>query len=90
MSEGVITDEAMKEMAEQLKQKYDEMMELTDKFKKQNTNIKKDIITLYAMFRIIDNLIEDDYDVDPSLKMVCELSRGMASTMIDYHIFNNN
>ena len=86
MEESVITDEAMKEMADQLKSKYDEIMEMTEKLKEENKHLKKDLMTLYSLFRIIDNLIEDDFDVDPSVKMICELSRSIASSMIDHHI----
>lgn len=89
MNEGVITDEAMKEMADQLKSKYDEIMYATEKLKEQNKDMKKDLMTLYSLFRIIDNLIEDEFDVDPTVKMICEFSRSIASSMIDSHIFNN-
>ncbi len=32
---------------------------------------------------------EDEFDVDPTVKMICEFSRSIASSMIDSHIFNN-
>ena len=85
--EGVLTDEAMKEMADQLKEKYDEMIESVDKLKEQNINIKKDLISLYGLLRIADNMLDECYDSSP-IKMIIELSRTVASMMIDHHIFN--
>lgn len=87
MNEGVITDEAMKEMAEQLKEKYDEIISGNKKLLEQNVNLKKDLITLYSLLRIIDNLIDDE-DVDTSIRVIVELGRGLASTMLDHYIFN--
>jgi len=89
MSEGVITDEAMKEMADQLKEKYDEIMEAKEKYKNSNQELKKDLMTLYGIFRLVDNLIDNEIEIDMALKITVELGRSIASSMLDHHIFND-
>ena len=87
MSEGVITDEAMKEMADQLKEKYDEITDSNKRLMIQSVCLKKDLITLYSIFRLLDNLT-GDLDMDPTMVTFIEIGRSIASTMLDIHIFN--
>jgi len=86
MSEGVITDEAMKEMADQLKEKYDEITDSNQKLMIESVCLKKDLMTLYSIFRLLDNLAEN-LDLDPTMISFIEIGRGIASTMLDIHIF---
>jgi len=89
MNEGVITDEAMKEMADQLKEKYDEIMMKNLKHEVQNKDLKKDLMSLYGLLRIIDNMTNDEYEIDPHLEGFISLARSMASAMIDEHFFSS-
>lgn len=89
MNEGVITDEAMKEMADQLKEKYDEIMDSNKRLMINEICLKKDLITLYSILRVLDNMTNEDLDIDPTFLSLLELGRGIASTMLDNHIFNN-
>ena len=85
--DGVLNDEAMKEIAEQLKEKYDEIIEGNRKLLEKNMSLKKDLITLYSMFRILDYIVTEDPDIDPFVVQIIELGRGIASTMLDHQIF---
>ncbi len=88
MSEGVITDEAMKEMADHLKERYDEITNSNKKLMIESICIKKDLITLYSILRILDNLTDtEDMDLDPTFLSFIELGRSIASSMLDTHIF---
>ncbi len=85
---GVLTDQAMKEMAEQLKSKYDDITSKLDKLKEQNIYLKKDLITLYSVLRIADNFLDYHHDDDETIKIILEIGRSIASSMLDQHIFN--
>ncbi len=87
MSEGIITDQAMKEMADQLKAKYDEITESNRKLALQSEYLKKDLITLYSILRILDTMTNEELDIDPSFLSLIEIGRGIASSMLDMHIF---
>jgi len=71
------------EMCEQLKKKYDELEYIKAKLTMQNTDLKKEILTAYGLSRILDNLINNCFDVDMEVVCLSESLRGHLSNVID-------
>jgi len=71
------------EMCDQLKKKYDEVEYIKAKLTMQNTDLKKEILTAYGLSRILDNLINNCFDVDMEVVCLSESLRGHLSNVID-------
>lgn len=71
------------EMCDQLKKKYDEVEYIKVKLTMQNTDLKKEILTAYGLSRVLDNLINNCFDVDMEVVCLSESLRGHLSNVID-------
>ena len=78
----VLNDQAMKEMADQLMEKFKDCEYLSNKLSRENVDLKKDIMTLYGLIRSLDTLI-DGMPIDPIVSNFVDVMRGIASEYID-------
>lgn len=78
----VLNDQAMKELADQLMEKFNDCEYLTKKLSRENLNLKKDIMTLYGLIRSLDTLI-DGMPIDPVVSNFVDVMRGIASEYIE-------
>ena len=85
----VLNDEAMKEMADQLLEKFKDCEYLTNKLSRENIEIKKDLITLYGLIRSIDTLVEG-IAIDDCINNLIEVARGIASQYVEQHCFEKD
>ncbi len=85
----VLNDEAMKEMADQLLEKFKDCEYLTNKLSRENIEIKKDLITLYGLIRTIDTLVEG-ISIDACINNLIEVARGIASQYVEEHCFEKD
>ena len=88
MSEQCLNDEALLEMAAQLKATYDEISLKLDKLTLENLDLKKDIVTAYGIARILDNLIDQCYEIPPEVSTLSDVLRAYLSNIMDANIFN--
>jgi len=88
MSEQVLNDEALIEMADQLKKTYDEITFKLDKLTLENLSLKKDITSAYGVARILDNLIDQCYEIPPEIGTLSDVLRAYLSNIMDANIFN--
>ena len=86
--EQVLNDEALIEMADQLKKTYDEITFKLDKLTLENLSLKKDITSAYGVARILDNLIDQCYDIPPEIGTLSDVLRAYLSNIMDTNIFN--
>ena len=88
MSEQCLNDEALIEMADQLKKTYDEITFKLDKLELENIDLKKHLISAYGMTRVMDNLIDECYEVPPEIITLSDVLRAYLSNVMDSTIFN--
>jgi len=86
--EGVLNDQAMKEMAEQLKETYDTMAFKVDKMEIENLEYRKHLISAYGFCRVLDMMANDSYDIQPEILILIETLRAYLSGVMDTTIFN--
>ena len=85
----VLNDQAMKEMADQLLEKFKDCEYLTHKLSRENLDIKKCLMTLYGLIRTIDTLM-DGLGIDPAISNLIEVSRGISSNYIEEYCFEKD
>jgi len=85
----VLNDEAMKEMADQLLEKFKDCENLTNKLSRENIELKKELITLYGLIRSIDTLVEG-ISIDACINNLIEVARGIASQYVEEHCFEKD
>lgn len=78
----VLNDQAMKEMADQLMEKFKDCEYLSNKLSRENLDLKKDLMTLYGLIRSLDTLI-DGMPIDPIVRNFVDVMRGIASEYIE-------
>jgi len=88
MTDGGLNDQAMKEMAEQLKETYDEITFKLEKMESENIDLKKHLISAYGMARVMDNLIDECYEIQPEISTLSDVLRAYLSSVMDNTIFN--
>jgi hypothetical protein len=69
------------ELANQLKESFDEKDKQVEILLSQNEEIKKDFISLYGMLRVLNYYADGNVD-EPILTLI-ESARGFASSIID-------
>ena len=69
------------ELANQLKESFDEKDKQVETLLKENEEIKKNFISLYGMLRVLNYYAEGNVD-EPVLTLI-ESARGYASSVID-------
>ena len=76
-----MTEQQYLELANQLKESFDEKDKQVETLLKENESIKKDFISLYGMLRVLNYYAEGMVD-EPILTLI-ESARGYASSVID-------
>jgi len=77
------------ELANQLKEKYDEIEQKLESIERREKDLIKDFITAYGVVRILDHLMEITpvgYDVE--VVTLVETLRGFLSTSMDKHVLS--
>ena len=84
-----ITEKAYLDLANESKEKFDEMNLEKIKLQEEITQLKKELITTYGMVRIIDNLYgEQDEDYrEPTIETLIDCLRSYLSDFFDNSIF---
>ena len=85
--DGVLTDSAMKEMADNLKETYDNMSFKLDKLELENIEYKKHLVSAYGFCRVLDIMATDSYDIQPEILTLIETLRAYLSEVVDATIF---
>jgi len=76
-------------LADQLKQKYDDITAKLDRIELMEIDMKKDLITAYGVVRMLDHLISTSHiPYDNEVITIVEVLRGLMSDTMDRHIFN--
>lgn len=76
-------------LADQLKQKYDDITAKLDRIELLELDMKKDLITAYGVVRMLDHLISTSHiPYDNEIITIVEVLRGLMSNAMDRHIFN--
>jgi len=76
-------------LADQLKQKYDDITAKLDRIELLELDMKKDLITAYGVVRMLDHLISTSHiPYDNEVITIVEVLRGLMSDTMDRHIFN--
>ena len=83
-----MTEQQYLEMANHLKQTYDKMEEKLLRSEIKIIDLKKDLITVYGLVRIIDNILDNLYEVPHEVVVLVECLRGNLSDSMDKNIFN--
>lgn len=76
------------DMAAHLKTLYEEMELKNEKLKLEKVELQKVLLGSYGMVRVIDNLLNNIYDVPTDLVVLIETLRSSLSDELDNHIFN--
>ncbi len=77
------------EMANQLKEKYDEITTKLERVELLELDMKKDFISCYGVVRVLDNLISSSpIPYDNEVVTIVEVLRGLLSNCMDRHIFH--
>lgn len=70
------------ELANQLKESFDEKDKQVDLLLKENEELKKNFISIYGMLRVIDYYSQGNID-DQVVITLIETARGYASSVLD-------
>ena len=83
-----MTEQQYLEMANHLKQTYDKMEEKLLRSEIKIIDLKKELMTAYGLVRIIDNILDNLYEVPHEVVVLIECLRGNLSDSMDKNIFN--
>lgn len=86
MSEENINSGQYLEMANQLKEKFDENEKMMNQIKKQNMDLKKDIMTAYSLIKIID---DQEYVDGADIGVMVTMLRSILSDSIENKVVNS-
>jgi hypothetical protein len=81
-SEENMTEGQYLELANQLKESFDEKDKQVDLLLKENEELKKNFISIYGMLRVIDYYSQGNID-DAVIITLIETARGYASSVLD-------
>ena len=77
------------DMANQLKEKFDEIEGKLNSIERLEKEMKKDLITAYGVIRLLDHLIDTNpVPYDNEAVVLVEMLRGLLSDCIDNYILN--
>lgn len=77
------------ELANQLKEKYDEVEQKLKSIERRDKQLQKDFITAYGTTRLLDHLISSSaVGFDDEVVIMVEVLRGFLSDCVDNHILN--
>ena len=77
------------EMANQLKEKYDQITNKIRKISLLELEMKKDLMSAYGVIRLIDHLMSSSpVGYDNEIILLVETLRGLLSECIDKHVFD--
>jgi len=76
-----MTEQQYLELANQLKESFDEKDKQVETLLKENEEIKKDFLSLYGILRVLSYF--SDGNVDEPMLTLIESARGFASSVID-------
>ena len=77
------------DLANQLKDKYDEVEQKLESIERKDKELRKDFITAYGVVRILDHLIDiNPVSYDSEIVVLVESLRGFLSDAIDKHILS--
>jgi len=75
------------DMANQLKDKYDQITQKLDRIELLEIQLKKDFMTAYGVVRLLDQLIANSLvPYDNEIITLIEVLRGLLSNCIDTHV----
>jgi len=75
------------DMANQLKEKYDEITNKLQRIELLEIELKKDFMTAYGVVRLLDHLISTSMiPYDTEVINIVEVLRGVLSDCVDKHI----
>lgn len=78
------------EMANQLKDKYNEITDKLNMIESLEKEMKKDLMTAYGVTRLLDHLISSSHiGYDNEVMVMIETLRGCMSDIIDKYILDN-
>ena len=81
-SDENMTEGQYLELANQLKESFDEKDKQVDLLLKENEELKKNFISVYGMLRVIDYYSQGNID-DQVVITLIEAARGYASSVLD-------
>ena len=81
-SDENMTEGQYLELANQLKESFDEKDKQVDLLLKENEELKKNFISIYGMLRVIDYYSQGNID-DQVVITLIETARGYASSVLD-------
>lgn len=77
------------DMANQLKEKYDDITNKLYKISLLETELKKDLMTGYGVVRLLDHLISSSHiGYDNEVMVIVETLRGLLSDCMDKYVLN--
>ena len=79
--ESTMTEGEYLELANQLKESFDEKDKQVETLLEENQEIKKHFLSLYGMLRVINYYADGNVD-EPTLTLI-ESARGFASSVLD-------
>ena len=80
--DSCLTDNAMKELSDQLLEKFKDNEYMTNIIIRDNLDLKKKIMSLYGLARTLDYISEGAID-DPTIINMIELTRTMTSNYVE-------
>jgi|TARA_R110000796_G_scaffold26795_4_gene74078 hypothetical protein len=81
-----ITEKAYMDLANESKEKFDEMNMEKIKLQEEVNQLKKELITTYGMVRIIDNLYCEQDEREPTIETLIDCLRSYLSEFFDNSI----
>tara|TARA_R110002167_G_scaffold85579_3_gene231997 strand:+ start:355 stop:657 length:303 start_codon:yes stop_codon:yes gene_type:complete len=85
-----MTEQQYIEMSNHLKETYDKISEKLFRSEIKIIDLKKDLITVYGLVRIIDNILDNLYEVPHEVVVLIECLRSHLSDVMDKELFNIN
>ena len=83
-----MTEQQYIEMSNHLKETYDKISEKLFRSEIKIIDLKKDLITVYGLVRIIDNILDNLYEVPHEVVVLIECLRSHISDIMDKELFN--
>ena len=76
------------EMSNHFKELYEKLTEDNEKQKKEITDLKKYLISVYGIVRVLDEIFSLTFEAPPDSATLIEVLRGYLSDFMDEHVFN--
>jgi translation initiation factor 2B subunit (eIF-2B alpha/beta/delta family) len=81
-----ITEQRYLELAEDAKNRYEELEHKLNSKKNELINIKKELISCYGYVRILDNIYNSQAEIEPNCALMIEVLRDFLSQFTEDHI----